>query len=188
MDKATAKAYKKMFPKNSCKEIETEEFKDKFKIDAPFPDADEQYVIKLKADANLRSDVPKVGLSKGDEIPYKWNTRPKVFVPVDGGVEDVTMSVLVSNGSKGDAAFNVRSNDFGTFSQLSSILVKDLIEYEQTGESSDFGTVVGGLKAGDGNIKQVPTSNDTPLDNVSSDGPNGESDDSGYPDDLDIPF
>ena len=155
VDKKTAKEYKKMFPKNSCKEIDTEDFEGKFKISPPYPDADEQFVIKLKADANLKADVPMAALRKGDSIPYEWNTRPKVFVPVKGGVKDTTMEVLVANGSKGSVSFKILENDFGTFSQLTGILVEDLIEYEQKDTASDFGKVVGGLRPGNGNPQQV---------------------------------
>lgn len=158
VDKATAKQFKKDYPKNSVKDIDTTEFKEKFKIDPPYPDQDEQFVIKLKAAAQLKADAPAANLVAGDMIPYGWNSRPKVFVPVEGGVEDVTLTVLVANGSKGDVAFSVNTNDFGTFPQLTGILVKDLIEYESSGgNNSAFGTVVGGYKADTSNVKQVPT-------------------------------
>jgi hypothetical protein len=158
VDKATAKQFKKDYPKNSVKDIDTVEFKEKFKIDPPYPDQDEQFIIKLKAAAQLKADAPAANLVAGDMIPYEWNSRPKVFVPVEGGVEDVTLTVLVANGSKGDVAFSVNTNDFGTFPQLTGILVKDLIEYESSGgNNSAFGTVVGGYKADTSNVKQVPT-------------------------------
>lgn len=158
VDKATAKEFKKAYPKNSVKDFDNAEFKEKFKIDPPYPTQDEQFVIKLKAAAQLKADASAAGLVAGDLIPYEWNSRPKVFVPVEGGVEDITLNVLVANGSKGDVAFTVNSNDFGTFPQLTGILVKDLIEYEaQGGSSSAFGTVVGGYKSDTSNVKQVPT-------------------------------
>ncbi len=158
VDKATSKEFKKAYPKNSCKEFDNADFKEKFKIDPPFPNQEEQFVIKLKAAAQLKADAPAANLVAGDTIPYEWNSRPKVFVPVEGGVEDITLTVLVANGSKGDAAFTVNSNDFGTFPQLSGILVKDLIEYEASGgNTSAFGNVVGGYKSDTSNIKQVST-------------------------------
>ena len=158
VDKATAKEFKKAYPKNSVKDFENAEFTEKFKIDPPFPSQDEQFVIKLKAAAQLKAAAPAANLEAGDMIPYEWNSRPKVFVPVEGGVEDITLTVLVANGSKGDVAFTVNSNDFGTFPQLTGILVKDLIEYEAAGGSSSaFGTVVGGYKSDTSNVKQVAT-------------------------------
>jgi len=158
VDKATAKSFKKIFPKNGYREIETDEFQDKFKTAPPFPDEDEQYVVKLKTDAQMRRDVPKHNLVAGDLIPYEWNTRPKVFEPSDDGkgVVDITMLKLVGNGSKGDVAFTIMENSYGQFPKLSGILVKELVEYvgsNSTGDS-DFGSVVGGLNPGDGNLQQ----------------------------------
>ena len=158
VDKATAKEFKKAYPKNSVKDYDNADFTSKFKLDPPYPNQDEQFVLKLKAAAQLKADATAVNLVAGDLIPYEWNSRPKVFVPVEGGVEDVTLTVLVSNGSKGDVAFTVNSNDFGTFPQLTGILVKELIEYEASGGSSSaFGTVVGGYKSDTSNVKQVAT-------------------------------
>jgi hypothetical protein len=138
----------------------------------------------LKAAAQLKADAPAANLLAGDLIPYEWNSRPKVFVPVDGGVEDVTLTVLVANGSKGDVAFSVNTNDFGTFPQLTGILVKDLIEYEaQGGNTSAFGAVVGGYKSDTSNVKQVPTQQ--PKEEADFD-----DNDPDYSDDIgqDIPF
>ena len=161
VDKATAKEFKKQFPKNGYREVETSKFESTFKFAPPYPNEDEQYVIKLKVDVSLSGDVS--GLKAGDPVPYEWSSRPKMFVPVDGGVEDVTMSVLAANGSKGDVSFRVTTNSYGAFPQLSGILVKELIEYESNGGAgSAFGAVVGGYKAGDGNIKQVADTQQEP--------------------------
>jgi hypothetical protein len=164
VNKETAKAYKKAFPKNGYKEIDTSEFEAQYKIKPPFPDQDEQFIIKVKANANLRTDIPSAGLVYGDLVPYTWKTRPKVYLPVDGGVKDITMTTLVSNGSKGDVALSIRENSFGTFPQLTGILVKDLIEYVKEGSGSDFGNVVGGYNPGDGNPQQVPTINEQEVE------------------------
>lgn len=132
VDKATAKAWKKKFPKNSVKELDNDEFARIFKIDPPYK-GDEQYVLKVKARAQNKD---------GDPIPYEWNTRPKVFVPEGDAVVDVTMSKLVSNGSKGDVAFSISNGDFGTFPQLTGILVTNLIEYVSSGGNGNpFGKV-----------------------------------------------
>ena len=170
VDKATAKSFKKAFPKNGYKEIDTAEFKDKFKIEPPYPDAEEQFVIKFRVDVGLKSDVESQNLRKGDPVPYAWGTRPKLFVPVEGGVEDQTMSVLAANGSKGTVAFNITSNTFGTFPKMTGIMVTDLIAYEQSGGSaSPFGDIVGGYKEGNGDTQQkaseapLTSSNPTPV-------------------------
>ena len=48
VSKAEAKAWNKNFPKQKAKEVDNAEFTEKFKMDLPFPEQDEQYVIKLK--------------------------------------------------------------------------------------------------------------------------------------------
>ena len=158
VDKTTAKAFKKEFPKNSYKEFDTNDFEGIYKIKPPF-DAEEQFVIKLKANAQVKVDIDSAGLKAGDLVPYEWNTRPKAFVPVDNGVKDITMTTLISNGSKGDVSFRIMENSYGKFPQLTGILVTDLIEYIQEGSGSDFGNVVGGYNRGDGNPQQIPTEN-----------------------------
>jgi hypothetical protein len=125
VSKAQAKEWNKAFPKQKAKVVENDEFTDKFKMDLPFPDQDEQYVLKLK----------KPHIKNGKELDQRY--RPRVFLSTDGEPKDITFDTLPANGSKGKAAYTVRSNDFGTFSQLDSILIEDLIEYKS-------GAVVGG--------------------------------------------
>lgn len=131
VDKATAKEIKKKFPKNGVKTVDTEEFENVFKFAPPYPDQDEQFVLKFKTNACQKD---------GTEKAYEWNSRPKVYVPSVKGVKDVTMDVRVANGSSGDLAFNVSNTDFGTIHHLSAILVKDLIELVGTG-GTPFGEV-----------------------------------------------
>ena len=175
VNKATAKEFKKQFPKNLPKEFDNEEFKTKFKIDPVYPDQEEQYTIKFKAAAQLKSDYLKGGLKEGDAIPYEWPSRPKLFVPVEGGVQDVTMTVLAANGSRGTVAFNVTSNDFGTFPQLTGVLVTDLIEYEGAGgASSAFGAVVGGYNADTSRAQQAASAGQSTEDTTSDSELSGE--------------
>lgn len=132
VDKATAKKFKKQFPKQSVKEFDNEEFEQKYKIAPPFPDQDEQYVIKLK----------KPHIREGKEMPY----RPKAFIYAEDGSSliDITVSKLASNGSKGKVRYRVTTNDFGTFSQLDSVLFEHFIEYKKDGggSNSPFGIPV----------------------------------------------
>lgn len=141
VDKATARAWKKAFSKNGFQEIETADFASKYKCHPPLEGEDDQYVIKAKSKVALGADVG--GLSKGDDVPYSWGSRPKVYVPVENSddVEDITMTTLVGNGSKGSISFDIVKNDFGTFPQLTGILVTDLVEYESKAGSSPFGHV-----------------------------------------------
>lgn len=120
VSKAQAKDWNKAFPKQKAKVVENDEFTEKFKMDLPFPDQDEQYVIKLK----------KPHIKNGKEMDQRY--RPRVFLATGGEPKDITFDVLPANGSKGKAAYTVRSNDFGTFAGLDSILIEDLIEYKSS--------------------------------------------------------
>lgn len=133
VSKAQAKAWNKQFPKQKAKEFYNEEFLEKFKVEeVPFPDQDEQFVIKLK----------KAAVRDGKETPEKY--RPKVLVPSSAGNIDITHTKLVGNGSTGKASYVENSNDFGTFAQLSAILVEKLVEYNSpnSGAGSEFGDIV----------------------------------------------
>lgn len=122
VSKADAKAWNKSYPKQKAKEVDNAEFTEKFKIEPPFPDQDEQFVIKMK----------KPHIKNGKMMDERY--RPRVFlVDANGGEPtDITFTVLPANGSKGKAAYNERSNDFGTFAGLDSILIEELIEYKST--------------------------------------------------------
>ena len=126
--KAVAKAFKKKFPKQSVKEYDNKEFEEKFKIAPPFHDADEQWVLKLS----------KVHIKDGEPQPEKY--RPRVYL-VDqiGDLVDITTSRLVANGSKGDVAYRVSENQFGTFAHLDAIRVTEFIEYKKNGATNPFG-------------------------------------------------
>lgn len=127
VSKAEAKEWNKSFPKQKAKVVENDEFTEKFKIDLPFPEQDEQFVIKMK----------KPHIKNGKPLDEKY--RPRVFLASESGGEptDITFTVLPANGSKGKAAYNERSNDFGVFAALDSILIEELVEYKPS-------TVVGG--------------------------------------------
>ena len=133
VSKAEAKIWNKTFSKQKAKVLDNDEFIEKYKVDVvPFEDQDEQYIVKLKKNA----------CKGGVETPEKW--RPKVLIPSAAGNIDITATKLVSNGSKGKASYTVVENDFGTFAQLSAILVTDLIEYKSAaaGAGSEFGDFI----------------------------------------------
>ena len=136
VDKATSKAFKKAFPKNGVKEVDTAEFKETFGVDAPYPDADEQYVLTIKTNAQDKDGVL---------LPSSAYKRPKVYVPAGEGVKDITSETLVANGSKGDVNFWVSDSDYGKFPKLAAICVRELIVYEKReGSGSAWGSVQGG--------------------------------------------
>ena len=128
VSKAEAKAFKKKFPKQSVKEFDNKEFEEKFKIAPPFPDADEQWVLKLS----------KLHIKNGEPQPEKY--RPRVYLVNQNGDQiDITTSRLVANGSKGDVAYRVSENEFGTFAHLDAIRVTEFIEYKKNGATNPFG-------------------------------------------------
>lgn len=121
LSKSAAKEWNKEFPKQKAKVVENDEFVEKFKIDLPYPEQDEQFVVKLK----------KPHIKNGKQMDERY--RPRVFLAQgQGSPKDITFTTLPANGSKGKVAYNVRSNDFGVFAQLDSILVEDLIEYQSS--------------------------------------------------------
>ena len=127
VDKATAKAWNKEFQKQKAKEVDRDDFERIYKIAPPF-EGDELYVIKLKKAAQYKDGTP---------IPDA--VRPRVFEKAaNGKLVDITKDKLVSNGSKGVASYDVRTNDFGTFASLKAIRVDDLIEYKKAGGGASF--------------------------------------------------
>lgn len=123
VDKATAKAWNKSFPKQKAKELEADEFQEKYKMDNPFG-GDEVYIIKMKKAA-----------SKDGEM-YDEKFRPRVLLDTaDGERVDITTSRLISNGSKAKVSYRITENSFGIFGQLNNILMDEdgFIEYVSKG-------------------------------------------------------
>lgn len=133
MSKKDAKSLKKDFPKTSLKEYDNDEFQEKFGFAPPFPEQDEQFIIKLK----------KSHIKNGKETPEKY--RPRVILQKEDGTrEDITFTKLVGNGSKGVLSYRVKeTTTYGNFAELQAILVTDLVEYQSKGGgvTDDFGDV-----------------------------------------------
>lgn len=128
VDEDTADAFNDAFPKQAAKVIKTSDFKDQYKVDAPFPDERKQYVITLKRDAQYQD---------GNPIDDKY--KPKVFVrnEANGKLVDITKDKLVANGSVGVVSYEVRDTQYGPVAKLKNIRVDELIEYQQAGEGDD---------------------------------------------------
>jgi len=137
VDEDTADAWNEMFGKQPAKVVKTTDFKDTYKIDAPFPNEKKQYVINLKKPAQY---------ADGNPLPKQY--QPKVFLQNGNTATDVTDTQLPANGSYGKISFESRSNDFGTFAKLKNVLVSTMIEYKKSGGSgaSDFGLVATGVE------------------------------------------
>lgn len=131
ISKEQAKHWDKKYSKQKHKRIDNEDFVKIFKIDPPFPDQDEQYVVKLKKKAEY------VDKDSGAIKPIPDQYRPRVFAKgEDGKLKDIT-TTLIANGSKGAAQFDENTNSFGTFAQLKALRVDELIEYQAAGASYD---------------------------------------------------
>lgn len=138
VDKATAKAWNKEFPKQKAKEFEAAEFEEKFKMASPFGEDDEVFVIKLKKAATKAKDND---IFDGKPNPKSFDDkyRPKVFLDtLEDGVKirtEITVSRLISNGTIADVSYRTTDNDFGHFAHLQNIRIDEdkFKEYVQSG-------------------------------------------------------
>lgn len=149
VDKKQAKEWNKRFSKQKAKEIDNAEFESIYKIATPFPEQDEQYVIKISQNTHTADG--------------KAMYQPKVYQDIgSNNVVEITNTKLVGNGSKGSVCYTVVENKFGTFAKLNALLVTDLIEYQKTG-SNPFGKhVVTGSVVNKESV--APTKQDAVID------------------------
>ncbi len=133
VDKATAKAWGKEFPKQKAKEIDNDDFNEKFGAEHAIEGQDEQFIIRLKKGATYKDK--ETGTIK--DIPEQY--RPRVFLADENDeLEDVTFTTLVGNGSKGVVQFDVNTNSYGTFAQLSAIKVDTLVSVDGGDTTAKF--------------------------------------------------
>lgn len=120
IDKATYKELKKAFPKLKINEFSNEEFIEKFQIDVPFPEQEDQYVGKIQ-----RNTV------KSNGVPVEEDKAPRViFTKPDGTNVNITKKVLVGNGSVGDIIYFVSDTQYGRYPKLKDVIVSKLVPYE----------------------------------------------------------
>jgi hypothetical protein len=131
--KTIAKEWNKTFKKQPAKVVDTSDFEGIYKIEPPFSEEDEQYIIKLKKPASYKD---------GTKLDKKY--WPKILVQNGDEAEPIAEGILVANGSKVKVSYEITSNDFGTFGRLKNVLVTDLIEYSASGSNagSEFGLKV----------------------------------------------
>lgn len=131
ISKAEAKLWAKTYSKQKPKVIDNDEFEGIFKIKPPFPEQEEQYVIKLKKDAQYKDGKP---------LPEEYH--PKVLVKqANGKLKNIAKTTLVSNGSVGCIEFEEISNDYGVFAKLRNVRVDTLLEYKNSATSSELGDI-----------------------------------------------
>lgn len=145
VDKKTRTDWNKAFPKQRCKEVEYDEFCEKFGAEYAIGD-DEQYLVTLKKPATYKDKTT----GQITEINEKY--RPRVFMNDGSGqLEDITFEKLVGNGSVGVVQFDVNTNDFGTFAKLGAIRVDSLVAVEHKGGTNY--DVLGTVKT----LAEIPT-------------------------------
>ena len=180
VDKETAKAFGKQFPKQKGKRVDNDDFEEIYKMPPPFPDQDEQYVLKLKRPAQYKDGKP---------LPESY--WPKVMQKKGGKAVQIPREVLVGNGSTGKVSYDVNENDYGTFAKLKNILVEDLKEYKKSGGggADDFGLELeepttdefGSADDGEGNEVKVPAKAAKTSTKASKKPPVDEEEDSNSP-------
>jgi len=136
VDEDTADAWAEEYNKQPATVVKTSDFKEKYKIDPPFPDAKKQYIITLRKNTKL---------GNGNDVPELY--QPKALMNVDGKMKDITKSVLIANGSKGSISVDTWEAKLGKVARLKNILVTELIEYERP--EGETGTYTPGSEFGD---------------------------------------
>ena len=118
VDEDTADAWNEEYNKQPALAVKTSEFKERYKIDPPFPDAKKQFVITLRKNTKL---------GNGEPVPELY--QPKVLMRKNGQLVDITKEVLVGNGSKGQISVDTWEMPRGKVARLKNILVTELVEY-----------------------------------------------------------
>lgn len=169
LSKKQAAEWKQQWPKNRVKIVSNKEYEDIYKTPAPFEGQSKQYIVKLKKPFSNKDGVP---------IPARY--RPRVYQRDGDVLREITSTVYVGNGSKGDVEIDTITNSFGTFPVLKNIAVSDLVEYEGAGSTA---TALGRV------VESEERSDDDEDDGVSVAGESLDDDDGfDFEDDDDIPF
>lgn len=121
LDKKQYKEFIKVFPKKATMSVDNEDFEAQYKTAPPYPDQDEQYVLKFKQ---------KTYKANGEPMPD--SLRPRVFQFIDGVQTDIT-STLIGNGSKGTIRWTAYQAEKATNPTvtLDCMLITDLVAYER---------------------------------------------------------
>ena len=146
VDKPTAKAWNKEFPKQKAKEVDRADFEKSYKIAPPTDDDDEFFVLSIRKPAQYKD---------GNSIPDAM--RPRAFIKGENGkLQDITKDVLIANGSVGTVSYDVKDNDFGHFSSLKAVRVDQLIEYKKKGGASNDFSELGDVESLATDFDDVP--------------------------------
>lgn len=177
VDKATARAWDKTFKKQAAKVFDNKDFVETFGIDLPYPDQDEQFVVKIKRPADYEEKDKATNTPTGRILPVPEKWRPRVLHLVDPTTRkcvDITYKEFgVGRGSKATVQYEERdSGKFGTTARLMNVRIDELIKYE-TGNSFD-------------ELGQVDELAENPYENSREDAPAASTNSDGHPDEDDI--
>lgn len=114
-------AFIKKYPKKKSTPIENDEFLIKYKVtEVPYPNQPMQYTLTFKQ---------KVFKKDGGLMPDSM--RPKAFQFIDGVQEDITMTTLIGNGSKGVVRYSAwdRGGEIPITVSLQAVCVTELVPY-----------------------------------------------------------
>lgn len=125
VDKKDYKELKKLFKKGSFEQIDTEDFQARLKFEPPYPDEDEQHVVRFSAKTNYKDK--KSGEQK--PLEYDMDLHPKIYEVVNGEYVDITKTKYVNNGSKGSIVVAVSDTSFGTMAYLKAVYLDYVNEY-----------------------------------------------------------
>ena len=179
VNKQTAKDFKKKFTKQPIKEFNNADYEAKFGIKVPYPEQDEQFVIKLS----------KGHIINGVES-YNNKFRPQAYlVNQDSTLTCITTSRLIANGSIADVAYRVTTNKFGTFAHLEGVRITNLIEYRKSSNLlNPFGGVVSVIEEEDKSVSEARKNREEEETPVPPQQPSNTGFDPSDMDDRDLPF
>lgn len=146
VDKATARAWDKTFKKQPAKVIDNEEFVKTFGMDLPFPEQEDQYVIKLKRPADYEEKDKATDQKTGRILPIPDKYRPRILLLTDSTTRkctDITFKEYgLGRGSVATVQYEERdSGKFGTTARLLNVRVDSLIKYEFGNSFDELGSV-----------------------------------------------
>lgn len=139
ISKSEAKAFKKLGINKTVKEYDTESFTKAFKTAPPaeFSNSDDEYfTINFTQNTHIGQDITN---------KPAWLQPEAYLEDASGELQHVTDTIKIGDGSKGDVRIKVREGQNGLNSQLHSVLVRELVEYEASasGGSDDWAAKAG---------------------------------------------
>ena len=126
VSKADYKEIKKKLKKSSFEEIDTSEFEGRLRFAPPYPDQDEQFVVRFSAKTTYKDK------KTGEQKPLEdgMELRPKVFEVLPDGTEvDITKTKYCNNNCKGSIIISTSETSFGMMGYLKSVHLTEVNEY-----------------------------------------------------------